>query len=118
MNLSLKNENDKYEIGEKIRNRRTALGLSQDDLADITGIAKKTISRHENGDKEMGILTFCQYAQALDADPAILLPKRVTKKPSRNYEKLMEMAAELSEEDLALLLSMAVRMKKMDTCVP
>ena len=112
MNLSLKNENDKYEIGEKIRNRRTALGLSQDDLADITGTAKKTISRHDNGDKEMGILTFCQYSQALGADPVELLPERVIKKPSHNFEKLMEVAAGLTEEDLELLLSMATRMGK------
>ena len=28
MQLSLKNEHDKYEIGEKIREKRTALGLS------------------------------------------------------------------------------------------
>ena len=55
MQLSLKNEHDKYEIGEKIREKRTALGLSQDELADLIGSDGNSISRHENGSREMKI---------------------------------------------------------------
>ena len=55
MQLSLKNDNDKYEIGGKIRERRTALGLSQDELADMVGTDGNSISRHENGTREMKI---------------------------------------------------------------
>ena len=84
MQLSLKNDNDKYEIGGKIRERRTALGLSQDELADMVGTDGNSISRHENGTREMKISQFCQ---------------------------LVDTAAGLSEGDLEILLLMARRMK-------
>ena len=112
MQLSLKNDNDKYEIGNKIRERRTALGLSQDELADLVGTDGNSVSRHENGTREMKISVFCQYADALCDDPADLLPDRLTKKPKGTYEKLMETASGLSEEDLKVLLVLAERLKK------
>ncbi len=111
MELSLKNDNDIYEIGNKIRDRREALGLSQDELADRIGTDKNSVSRHENGTREMKIAVFCQYADALSTDPDSLLPERLLKKPERNYEKLLDVASGLSEEDLGLLIQMAVRMK-------
>lgn len=112
MKLSLKNDNDKYEIGNKIRERRVALGLSQDNVADLMGTDKNTVSRHENGTREMGISVFCQYVDALEDNPANLLPNRLSKKADGNYEKLMDLASGLSESDLQILIQMAERMKK------
>lgn len=111
MQLSLKNDNDKYEIGNKIREQRTALGLSQDELADMVGTDGNSVSRHENGTREMKISVFCQYADALSANPADLLPERLSKKPEGKYAELVDTAAGLSEGDLEILLLMAKRMK-------
>ena len=111
MQLSLKNEHDKYEIGEKIREKRTALGLSQDELADMVGTDGNSVSRHENGSREMKISQFCQYAEALSASAAELLPERLSKKPEGKYAELVSTAADLSEGDLEILLLMAKRMK-------
>ena len=111
MKLSLKNDNDKFEIGNKIRDRRVALGLSQDDVADLMGTDKNTVSRHENGTREMGISVFCHYVDALSTNPANLLPDRLSKKTDGNYENLMDVAAGLSESDLQILIQMAERMK-------
>ena len=40
---------DKWEIGEKIRSLRETLGITQENLSELTGIDAKVISRHENG---------------------------------------------------------------------
>lgn len=112
MKLSLKNDNDKFEIGNKIRDRRVALSLSQDDLADRMGTDGNSVSRHENGSREMKVSVFCQYAEALSANPSDLLPDRLSKKPKGAYTKLMEVASTLPERDLNLLIQMAERMKE------
>ena len=111
MNLSLRNENDKYETGEKIRRKRMALGLSQDELADRLGTDGNSVSRHENGTREMKLSVFCQYAEALRTDPSELLPDRLSAHRQGSLARLTAAAADLSEQDLALLLMMAERMK-------
>lgn len=111
MQLSLKNDNDKYEIGNKIRERRTALGFSQDELADMVGTDGNSVSRHENGTREMKISVFCQYADALSASPADLMPERLSKKSEGKYAELIDTAEGLSDSDLEILLIMAKRMK-------
>ena len=111
MHLSLKNDNDKYEIGNKIREKRTALGLSQDELADMIGSDGNSISRHENGSREMKVSQFCQYVDALSVSPSDLLPERLSRRPEGKYAELLYTAAGLSEDDLEILLLMARRMK-------
>ena len=107
-------EQDKYEIGEKIRNQREELGLSQDQLADIVGTSRKAVSRYETGDREMGITFFTQYADALETDPMKLLPNRFQnkEKPTEKQKELLEMTAGLCDADLEILIAMAARMKK------
>lgn len=36
-------------IGEKVKQRRKALGLSADDLAEVLGVSRSTVFRYENG---------------------------------------------------------------------
>ncbi len=110
--LALKNKQDKYEIGNRIRDRRIALGLSQDELANRLGIGSRDIiSRYENGTREMKISAFCQYVEALESNPVDLLPARLTGKASDTYTELMETIAGLPDNDLEILLSMAKIMK-------
>lgn len=109
--MSYEKNNEIYQIGQNIRARRKALGLSQDDLADRLGTDRNAISRHENGSREMGIIAFCDYSEALMANPSDLLPERVRPKLEGTYAELMETAAGLPDGDLAILLAMAKRMK-------
>lgn len=60
-------------LGERIRERRTELRLSQEALAEKAGISANTVSRIEGGQMSMGIGTFIKLVQALDADAGILL---------------------------------------------
>ena len=100
MRLVLRNEKDIEEIGEKIRLAREAQGMSQDDLADLMGTERVTVSRHESGTREMKIATFLQYADALNTDPALLFPDHVrTQENQSPKERLIEIIRRLPAED-------------------
>ena len=55
-------------LGERIRERRMELRLSQEALAEKAGISANTVSRIEGGQMAMGIGTFINLVQAMDAD--------------------------------------------------
>lgn len=62
-------------IGERIRERREELGISQTELARRTGYADKTaISKIESGRNELVPSKVARFAEALGCDPADLLP--------------------------------------------
>ena len=60
-------------LGERIRERRTGLRLSQEALAEKTGISANTVSRIEGGQMSMTIGIFIKLVQALNADAGSLL---------------------------------------------
>ena len=107
-------DQDKYEVGENLRIRREELGMSQDQLADIVGTSRQAVSRYENGESEIKITTFIQYADALEAEPQELFPERFRerKKPSEKLELLINIACGLPDGDIAILIAMAARMKQ------
>lgn len=60
-------------LGERIRNQRIKLCLSQEALAEKAGISANTVSRIEGGQMSMGIGNFIKLVQAMDADANDLL---------------------------------------------
>lgn len=60
-------------LGEHIRSRRMELRMTQEALAEKTGISANTVSRIEGGQMSMGIGTFIKLVQALDTDADRLL---------------------------------------------
>ena len=61
------------ELGERIRERRTELCLSQEALAEKAEISANTVSRIEGGQMSMSIGTFIKLVKALDTDAGSLL---------------------------------------------
>ncbi len=59
-------------IGENIRKRREALGMSQTELALATGINRGRLSEYENGVREMGISKLLDFASILECQPGDL----------------------------------------------
>ena len=53
------------EIGQRLRLERKKMGLSQENLAAMSGVSKQTISLAENGEREMKILTTAALAKTL-----------------------------------------------------
>ena len=70
----MKNMNKELvQIGENIRQCRKNRGCTQEQLAEKIDVSTITISRIENGENAMNILTFCEIMRCLDASPEELL---------------------------------------------
>ena len=75
------------EIGSRMKSVRTALRLTQAQVAETAGIDTSFYGQIERGANTPSLKTFVDIAYALKADPADLLPKRA---PGR--ERLYETA--------------------------
>jgi len=63
-------------VGERIRNRRKELGLTQEDLEHLSGISKESISKAERGEQDLkNIDSLARIAKALDVNLYYLLPE-------------------------------------------
>lgn len=56
------------EIGQKIKTKRIALNLSQQELAYKLGMYKVNISNIENGKRNLTVTTLNRIAKALDSN--------------------------------------------------
>jgi transcriptional regulator with XRE-family HTH domain len=62
-------------IGERVRQRRLALGLSQEALAAAAGLHRTQINLIEHNRRKIRIETLLRIALALEIEPADLLPR-------------------------------------------
>lgn len=61
------------EMGQRIRVRRRALRLSQEELAERSGFHPTFISSVERGERNASLMTILRVAQALEMDPGRLI---------------------------------------------
>jgi DNA-binding XRE family transcriptional regulator len=60
-------------IGANIKAARSRAGLTQECLAELTGVHWQTISYLENGKYPFSVITFAKISQALETSPNRLL---------------------------------------------
>jgi DNA-binding XRE family transcriptional regulator len=60
-------------FGQRLRELRTELGLSQDQLAHRTGVHPTAVGRMERGSREPRLTTILCFARGLDVQPGRLL---------------------------------------------
>lgn len=60
-------------FGERVRNARTALGLSQVDVWQISGVHFTNVGKIERGEANPALHTIIRLADALNIDPAQLV---------------------------------------------
>lgn len=70
-------------IAEQVADRRRALGLSQAELADLTGTTQSAIARLESGGRPPRIDTLMRIANALDCELRVELRPRTMRGESR-----------------------------------
>ncbi len=68
-------------VGENIRIKRKALGLSQEGLAKAIGLKRPSLSNIEKGRQNILLHTFYDIADTLGCDPNSLLPERPQAQP-------------------------------------
>lgn len=60
-------------IGERIRERRKYLGLSEQELADLVGVSQRSISSYQSGVRTPTLKNLNKLATVLEVTPAYLL---------------------------------------------
>jgi predicted transcriptional regulator len=70
-------------IADQVIERRRELGLSQTELAELTGTTQSAIARLESGGRPPRIDTLLRIANALDSELEVKLRPRTTEKDSR-----------------------------------
>lgn len=83
-------------LGERIRSRRMELCMSQEALAEKTGISANTVSRIEGGQMSVTIGIFIKLVQALetDADKLLgILPEAGRKEYQEIYYRISHLRA-------------------------
>lgn len=60
-------------FGDRVRARRKELGLSQEGLADRSGIHWTYVGSVERGERNIALVNILRLAAALDINPAVLI---------------------------------------------
>ena len=102
-------------IGDRIKNRREELGLSQDELAEKMGYkSRSTIAKIEKGVNDVAQKTTVKFAEALNTSVAYLMgwnEEENKKEPapedefSETKQQLLDLISGLSESEAAVLLA-------------
>lgn len=99
-------------LGQRIRNHRTAKGLSQEKLAELSGCHPTYIGQIERGEKNATIESIAKIATALNVSLSKLFEKLGTPKeeahdiPLECYEFLSAKTKEEQEHIYRILLEM------------
>ena len=103
------NDRDKqWQIGYIIASRRSALGLSQEALAEAVGISRVSIVRIENGDQLPKVETVARICEALHVTPNELYPRYLSERVvnSQRIAPLLERLAKMPNRKQDLFYQM------------
>ena len=92
---------DLVETGERIRERRVLLGISQETLAEAVGVTRNSISRYENGQTEMKLDVMYKICDFLKITPSDISPSRFHKDSEVDEEinEIVVMYKQLDKEN-------------------
>ena len=74
---------DKH-VGQRVRERRCALGLSQERLGDALNISFQQVQKYENGKNRIGASRLKRIAETLQVGPGFFFRRRTARTVGRN----------------------------------
>jgi transcriptional regulator with XRE-family HTH domain len=74
-------------FGDRVRSRREALGLSQERLAELSGLHRNYVGSVERGERNVAVVNITKLAAALDVDPAELVGGLALRKDIRQQAR-------------------------------
>ncbi len=94
------------EIGERIKQLRIELGLSQDELAKLVGYkSRSSINKIEIGERDITQSTIVAFAKALHTTPSKLMGWEYAEAPkpesklSKEHQNLLDLYDQLHDDD-------------------
>ena len=96
-------------IGKNIRERRLAMHLHQDELAERTGLSANYIGMIERGEKAPSLESFVRIANALNTSSDLLLADVLCTGYNIKDSLLAEQMENLSPQDRSLVYDIANR---------
>ena len=103
---------DYYQIGQRIRKYRKALGLSQDALAERVGISTTHMSHIETGNTKLGLPTIIHLANVLDVSVDDLLCDNIHRSEQIYCHELSGLLQDCSVDELHIISELAKVIKK------
>lgn len=98
-------------IGKRIKIQRLRKNMTQDNLADLTGLSNPHISNIESGSTQLSLVALVQIANALDVTPDALLCDNIKNAKEAFYnEFIVELSdCDIVESSIALDLLQALK---------
>lgn len=98
-------------LGERIRFAREEIGMTQQALADLVGIASASVSRIEREVFEPSLNVTVKIFETLGISPEILLAKKASAKTSSFERRIAEEVRALPRSDQLIVLDMIKSLK-------
>ncbi len=92
-----------YEIGQRIRKNRKAIGLSQEELAEKVGISATHMSHIETGNTKLSLPVLVSLAEALEVSADELLFEAKPTSRSADLNDIMAMLGDCSSKELCAI---------------
>lgn len=99
-------------VGQRLADRRTALGMNQSSLAKALGITFQQIQKYETGTNRIAVSRLWAIAKALDVNVAYFFDDQsvedaglVTRPFSRTAREIARLVTDLPSDDQRLVLS-------------
>jgi|P827metagenome_2_1110787.scaffolds.fasta_scaffold04418_4 transcriptional regulator with XRE-family HTH domain len=106
MNISIKEET----LGQRIRAQRIRLGMTQEELAEVTYIPKPTISNYENDRIDIKSSVIAELANALQTDPNyLILGEKATKADDGFMNEAAELFSKITDPKMQEMLLKQIR---------
>ena len=91
-------------IGQRVRTRRLALGLSQEALAAVAGVSPESIRRLERGKTSPNLTTFGKIAEGLQSSVSLVLAEH---KSTELTELVLRLPGSTQENMVVMLRALA-----------
>lgn len=99
-------------IGVRVRNARLRKGMTQGNIAKITGLSTPHISNIETGNTKLGLPTIINLANVLDVSVDELLCDNVHHSEQVYCQELSELVQECSVDELHIIAELAKVVKR------
>ena len=97
---------DYYEIGQRIRKNRKALGYSQEELAEKIGISSTHMSHIETGNTKLSLPVLVSITKVLEVRADELLFEQVAASRSSDTNDITAMLDDCSLKELSIIREM------------